>query len=116
MGSKPPLIAWASRGAGAIGLVTAVLNLGLIIGSDGGGVPLAVGLLVVMGGAGLAAWYADRMAPGPGRRMMWASFVVFFVLGVLSVFTVGLLYLIAAVLSIFSLSRSQSPRGSWGGT
>jgi hypothetical protein len=42
--------------------------------------------------------------------MMWLAFVLFFVLGVLSVFTVGLLYLIAAVLSIFSLSRSASGR------
>ena len=110
MGAKPSLIAWASRGAGAIGLVTAVIYLGLIIGDDEGGVPLAVGLLVVMTGAALMAWYADRFAPAAGRRMMWLAFVLFFVLGVLSVFTVGLLYLIAAVLSIFSLSRSASGR------
>jgi hypothetical protein len=43
--------------------------------------------------------------------MMWAAFVVFFVLGVVSIFTVGILYLMAAVLSIFSLSRSESARG-----
>ena len=115
MRAKPPLIAWASRGAGAIGLATAVLSLGLILGSGDGGVPLAIGLLVVMGGAGLAAWYADRMAPATGRRTMWAAFVVFFVLGVISVFTVGVLYLMAAVLSIFSLSRSQSARSAGDG-
>ncbi|CAN5781614.1 hypothetical protein BH23ACT4_BH23ACT4_07880 [soil metagenome] len=113
MRASPPLIAWASRGAGAIGLVTAVLNLGLIVGSGDGGVPLAIGLLLVMGGAGLAAWYADRMKPATGRWMMWAAFVVFFVLGVVSVFTVGILYLMAAVLSIFSLSKSA--RGAGGG-
>ncbi len=115
MRPRPPLIAWASRGAGAIGLVTAVLNLGLIVGSGDGGVPLAIGLLLVMGSAGLAAWYADRMAPAIGRRMMWAAFVVFFVLGVISIFTVGILYLMAAVLSIFSLSRSTSGRGAGDG-
>lgn len=115
MRAKPPLIAWASRGAGAIGLVTAVISLGLIIGSGDGGVPLAIGLVTVMGASGLAAWYADRMAPVTGRRMMWAAFVVFFVLGVISIFTVGVLYLMAAVLSIFSLSRSQSGRGTGGG-
>jgi peptidoglycan biosynthesis protein MviN/MurJ (putative lipid II flippase) len=95
--------------------VTAVLNLSLIIGSGDGGVPLAIGLLVAMGASGLAAWYADRMAPATGRRMMWAAFVVFFVLGVISVFTVGVLYLMAAVLSIFSLSRSQPERGAGDG-
>lgn len=91
--------------------MTAVLNLGLIVGSGDGGVPLAIGLIVIMAAAGLAAWYADRMAPARGRWMMWAAFVVFFVLGVLSIFTVGILYLMAAVLSIFSLSRSQTGRG-----
>jgi hypothetical protein len=91
--------------------VTAVLNLGLRVGSGSGGVPLAIGLLVVMGAAALAAWYADRVAPARGRMMMWAAFVVFFVLGVVSIFTVGILYLMAAVLSIFSLSRSESARG-----
>lgn len=115
MRPRTPLIAWASRGAGAIGLVTAVLNLGLIVGSGDGGVPLAIGLLLVMGSAGLAAWYADRMAPATGRRMMWATFVVFFVLGVISIFTVGILFLMAAVLSIFSLSRSASGRGAGDG-
>ena len=115
MQAKPPLIAWASRGAGAIGLVTAVLNLGLIVGSGDGGVPLAIALIVIMGAAGLAAWYADRMAPATGRRMMWAAFVVFFVLGVISIFTVGILYLMAAVLSVFSLSRSQTGRGTGDG-
>ncbi|MEX1038688.1 MAG: hypothetical protein WDZ96_07530 [Acidimicrobiia bacterium] len=95
--------------------MTAVLNLGLIVGSGDGGVPLAIGLLVVMGAAGLIAWYADRMAPAMGRRMMWVAFVVFFILGVLSVFTVGILYLLAAVLSIFSLSRSNSARGAGDG-
>lgn len=110
MRAKPPLIAWSSRGAGAIGLVTTAIHLGLVISSGEGGVPLAVGMLVVMTGAALMAWYADRVAPRAGRRMMWAAFVLFFVFGVLSVFTVGLLYLIAAVLSIFSLSRSASGR------
>jgi MFS family permease len=110
LAAKPPLIAWASRGAGAIGLVTAVIYLGLILGSDESGVPLAIAMLVVIAGAALMAWYADRLAPAAGRRMMWVAFVLFFVLGVLSVFTVGLLYLIAAVLSIFSLSRSASGR------
>lgn len=95
--------------------MTAVLNLGLIVGSGDGGAPLAIGLSVVMGASGLAAWYADRMAPATGRRMMWAAFVVFFVLGVISIVTVGVLYLMAAVLSIFSLSRSQPARGTGDG-
>ncbi|MEX0795774.1 MAG: hypothetical protein WEB67_11745 [Acidimicrobiia bacterium] len=46
---------------------------------------------------------------------MWAAFVVFFTLGVISVFTVGVLYLMAAVLSVFSLSRSQPERGTGDG-
>ncbi len=112
MRAKPSLVAWASRGAGAIGLITALLNLGLIVGTGDAGVPLAIGLLVVMGASGLAAWYADRMAPATGRRVMWAAFIVFFGLGVISIFTVGVLYLMAAVLSIFSLSRSPSGRGT----
>lgn len=116
MRPKPPLIAWASRGAGAIGLVTAVLNLGLIVGSGDAGVPLAIGLIVVMGASGLAAWYADRMVPATGRWTMWAAFAVFFVLGVVSIFTVGVLYLMAAVLSIFSLSRSTPGPNTGGGT
>lgn len=90
--------------------MTAVLSLGLVIGSGDGGLPVAIGLSVVMGASGFAAWYADRMATATGRRTMWAAFVVFFVLGVISIFTVGVLYLMAAVLSIFSLSRSQQGR------
>lgn len=37
--------------------------------------------------------------------MVWASFALLFVLGVLSILTIGILYLLASVLAIFSLSR-----------
>ncbi|REK24069.1 MAG: hypothetical protein DWQ40_01560 [Actinobacteria bacterium] len=108
MAVRPPLITWASRGAGAIGLVTATLYLGLIIGQDNASdVPAAILYFVLMAAAGLAAWFADRVSTPTGRRMVWFAFGVFFMIGVLSVLTVGILFLLAAVLSVFSLSRSR---------
>lgn len=105
----PPLIPWATRGAGAIGIVTAVLYLALVIGAgDNANVPIAMVWFALMGGAGLLAWFADRAPARTGRRMMWAAFTLFFVIGVVSIYTIGILYLIASVLSIFSLSR-RSP-------
>lgn len=105
---KPTLIPWASRAAGAIGMVTALLYLGLILGEgEPGQLPLALVFFMVMAGAGVVAWYADRVDVKTGRRMMWMSFVLFFVLGVLSIFTIGILFLIATVLSVFSLSRTR---------
>ncbi|MDH3463157.1 MAG: hypothetical protein OEM32_05990 [Acidimicrobiia bacterium] len=102
----PPLIPWAARGAGAIGIVTAVLYLALVIGAgDDANFAIALGWLVLMGGAGILAWFADRAPARSGRRMMWAAFTLFFVIGVVSIYTIGILYLIASVLSIFSLSR-----------
>ncbi len=90
--------------------MTAILYLALIIGSgDRSQLPLAIGFFVLMAGAGVLAWFADRVALRTGRRMMWAAFVLFFVLGVLSIFTIGILYLIASVLSIFSLSHRPPP-------
>lgn len=102
----PGLIPWASRGAGGMGIVTSILYLALIFGErDNSQIPVAIGFFIVMAGAGLLAWFADRAPLRTGRRMMWAAFVLFFVLGVISIFTIGILYLIASVLSIFSLSH-----------
>lgn len=105
----PPLIVWASRGAGGIGLVTALLYVALVVGAgDSASTLTAMGWLVAMAGAGLLAWFADRASTKAGRRMIWIAFALFFVLGVLSIFTIGILYLIASVLSVVSLSRRPS--------
>lgn len=102
----PGLISWASRGAGGIGIVTSILYLALIFGAgDRSELAVALSFFAFMAGAGLLAWFADRVSLRTGRRMMWAAFVLFFVLGVISIFTIGILYLIASVLSIFSLSH-----------
>lgn len=100
-----PLIQWASRGAGAIGIVTAVLYLALIAGQGGDESLVFLAWFVVMAAAGLLAWFADRVPVRRGRRMVWAAFALLFVLGVLSIFTIGILYLLASVLAVFSLSR-----------
>lgn len=108
-GRAAPLVTWASRGAGAIGLVTAVLYLALIIGEGNNSLLLSLGWFVVMLIAGGLAWFADRAPVVRGRRMVWGSFALLFVLGVLSILTIGILYLLASVLAIFSLSRSPVP-------
>ncbi len=92
-----------------MGMVASLIYLVVVVGSaEADDVLIASIWLAVMIGAAISAWFADRMTPRTGRRMMWGAFAAFFVLGVLSVFSVGLLYLLAAVLSVFSLARSQT--------
>lgn len=113
MDEKPQLIAGASRAAGAVGLITALLYLGILVGaSDGLSLAAWVGWTVLMVMAALLAWFADRVETTlTGRRMLWAAFVIFFVLGVISIFTIGVLFLIASLLCVFSLSRSTGTVG-----
>lgn len=110
MAEKPPLIAGASRAAGVVGMLTVLLYVGLLIGAGGiSEIPKVAGwsLLIFGAGAGLLAWFADRGATvRTGRRMLWAAFAIFFTLGVLSIFTIGVLFLLASVLCVYSLSRS----------
>ena len=112
MARSAPLIPWASRAAGGLGVVTALLYLGLVLGIEqsSNALPSAIGWFVAMSGGGLLAWFADRQKPEIGRRMMWAAFAVFFIIGVLSILTIGVLFLIASVLSIFSLSKGTTTK------
>lgn len=111
MARSAPLIPWASRAAGGLGVVTALLYLGLVLGVEQGNALLsAIGWFVAMAGGGLLAWFADRQKPEIGRKMMWAAFAVFFIIGVLSILTIGVLFLIASVLSIFSLSKGTTTK------
>ena len=111
MARSAPLIPWASRAAGGLGVVTALLYLGLVLGVEqGNALPSAIGWFVAMSGGGLLAWFADRQKPEIGRKMMWAAFAVFFIIGVLSILTIGVLFLIASVLSIFSLSKGTTTK------
>lgn len=105
---RPPLIAGASRAAGAVGLVTSILYVGLLVGSgDSSRIPMGAAWFALMFGAGLLAWFADRASQvRVGRRMLWGAFLIFFILGVLSIFTIGILYLLASVLCVYALSRS----------
>jgi hypothetical protein len=106
--AKPPVIAGASRAAGVVGLVTSVLYIGLLVGAgDSSRIPAGAVWFTLMFGAGLLAWFADRAdRRRTGRRMLWAAFAIFFVLGVLSIFTIGILFLLASLLCVYSLSRS----------
>jgi hypothetical protein len=105
--AKPPLISGASRAAGAVGAVTSIVYLVLVISEGDSEVWAWLGWFAVMMSASILAWFADRKAsPRVGRRMVWIAFLTFFVVGVLSIFTIGVLFLIAAVLAVFSLSRS----------
>lgn len=108
MAEKPELISGASRAAGAVGIVSAVLYLGILVGTDGDtSVVPTVGWFLVMMTAGLLAWFADRVETvRTGRRMLWAAFLTFFALGVISIFTIGVLFLIASLLCVLALSRS----------
>lgn len=118
MASASPLITWASRGAGVVGLVSSVLYISIVLGQgDPSLVPLALVYFAFMAGGGFVALFADRAAQRTARRLMWPAFAVFFVLGVLSILTIGVLFLIAAVLAIFSLSRGAPIKkaGSGGG-
>jgi hypothetical protein len=111
--TKPPLIAWASRGAGAVAIVTAMLYLGLIVGEDQTGqLPASIAWFTFMAGAGLLAWFADRAKVEVGRRMVWGAFGILFVIGVLSIFTIGMLFLLASVLAVFSLSKTRVSRSA----
>jgi uncharacterized membrane protein len=88
-------------------LVTSIIYLGLVVGEAGSGIWGWLGWFAVMVSAGLLAWFADRNNNvRTGRRMVWIAFLAFFVVGVLSIFTIGILFLLAAVLAVFSLSRS----------
>lgn len=92
-----------------IGMAAATLYLALIFGEgDQGQMLVAIVWLAFMAAAGLIAWFADRTTPRVGRRMMWVAFAIFFAIGVLSIFTIGILYLAASVLSVVSLSRRPS--------
>lgn len=68
----------------------------------------------LMAGAGLLALLADRARSPWGRRMVWVAFAMFLGLGVLSLFSIGILYLAASLLALFSLSgwsgRSRAER------
>ena len=98
------LVPWASRAAGGIGIVTAVLYLAILLGEeDASQIPEAIIWFSVMAGTGAMAWFADRAAPATGRRMMWVAFGVFMALGVLAIFSIGVLYLVASLLAIYSL-------------
>lgn len=89
-----------------IGLASAVLYISLILGQgEPSLVPLALVYFALMAGAGFVALFADRTPDRTARRLAWLAFAVFFVIGVLSILTIGVLFLIAAVLTIFSLSR-----------
>ncbi|HEY5890734.1 MAG TPA: hypothetical protein VIW94_08555 [Acidimicrobiia bacterium] len=80
------------------------MYLGIFLGEDDPSqIPEALIWFSVMAGTGSMAWFADRMAPTTGRRMMWVVFGVFMALGVLAIFSFGVLYLFASLLAIFSL-------------
>lgn len=102
------LVSWASRTSGGIGIVTAFLYFGILLGeNDPSQIPEALGWFSVMAGAGLLAWFADRVAPTTGRRMMWVAFGLFLALGVLAIFSIGVLYLIASLLAIVALGGAR---------
>lgn len=104
------VIAWASRASGAIGIVAAVLYVGLFLGStESGQLRIAAVWIAVMLATGLAAWSADRFHPSIGRRMLWLATGTFLVLGILSVLAIGLMYLCASLLAIFALVGRQTP-------
>ena len=107
---KPPLIPWASRGAGMLAVVGAVIHFLINVGAVGVVAAGLSGLLIA--GAGILAYRADRMPVPNGRRVMWLSFGFLFVAGVLTIFGAGLLLLIGCMLAIFSLSRTRPGRGT----
>lgn len=96
-----------------MGVISALLYLGILVGTGGGTELVAVaGWFLIMMGAGLLAWFADRVEMvRTGRRMVWAAFSIFFVIGVISIFTIGVLFLLASLLCVFSLSRSTATVG-----
>ncbi len=80
------------------------MYLGILLGeADSAQIPEALIWFSVMAGTGSMAWFADRLEPTTGRRMMWVAFGVFMALGVLAIFSIGVLYLVASLLAIFSL-------------
>lgn len=90
-------------------MIAAIIYLALLLGaSDGSEVPLAMVYLAAMAGAAALAWFADRLSVVIGRRVMWAAFTVFFILGVLSPLPIGMLYLVATVLALVALARPRS--------
>lgn len=90
-------------------MFVAALYLAIIIGQGETDQHIAESLawFVLMAGAGLLALLADR-APSAGRRMVIAALIIFFVLGVVSALTLGILFLIAAILSFVAVAPSRS--------
>jgi hypothetical protein len=104
------VVVWASRTAGIVGLITAALYLGLLLDeANDGSLTLTVVWCSVMTGAGLLALFADRFQVAMGRRMLWVAGGMFLVLGVLSIFSLGLLFLAATVLTGISLVWRPAP-------
>lgn len=100
---------WALS-SGIIGLVATVLYIGIIVG-EGDNSPLAIApWVLVMSAAVICAFYGS-LGPRESliRPSLQISTVIFGLIGILGIFTIGLPFLIAAVCSAIALTRSSRP-------
>lgn len=88
------------RIAGSIGLVASLIYLGGVLGQDDTTfMPQAIFWFLVMSGAGLTAWFADRSLRH-GRRMAIGAAGAFFVVGLFSNVVFAVVFAIALVFAI----------------
>lgn len=102
---------WATRTSGLIGMTMAVLYLGIITGQEEGFTFWSIFWLIIMSGAGLVAWFADRAGWVTGRRMAIGSMIIFIVLAILLP-PVTFVFLGAAILSLLGFAGVPEPEES----
>lgn len=108
-----------TRGAGlvaaAIALGTAIAYV-ILISAEGGHDGLVVILVVVMiAGAGLAAWRGASVTDlVKTRALLGAASGVLLGLGTLAIFSIGLLLLVAGIASTIAWVRAMVTRGEGG--
>ncbi len=85
-------------------MAMAVLYLGIIAGQDDGFSFWPVFWFLTMSTGGLAAWFADRAKFDTGRRMAIAAMVAFLLIGLLSILTIGVVFLAAAILALLGFA------------
>jgi hypothetical protein len=110
-----PASHWGALVGGLIGLATTAFYVGIIIGQHRPGDDLSVVVLVVVAltAASATAIVASFYASARGRMLLLTvSVVVFAAIGLLALFSIGLLLLIAAAFAVIGLDQSRSSVGA----
>lgn len=101
------LRAWATRSSGVIGFFLSIFYLAIIVGEEEGLTVGPIAWFIVMMLGGFLAWFADRASYPTGRKMAMGAAAVFLIVGSLAVLTIGIAFLVAAVLSVVGIAGTS---------